>query len=523
MSQTPTISPTPDSQPANDEWRASVPQAYRSSEVREIAKVLASLEPGATSGSKLMLAMRFEDAIFTAATSLADYRKKLAKRLKKLQKNYVPTTQAGPTASDTEQRAVALRRKYGEALVFICKHAAISIAIMKDKSGAERAKHLQQHIDNARLWATQLGVLPTSDPKKIPKLEEKDLDRLQTHLEQRVENIRSHVVKLTEPDMFLQERLEELEQHCINPQSSQLIATAMMKRFSSLGWSEFNDPTKALQHSLEKALQTVPPPSRDPRSKTNAALAHLDAMRATSQALLAYLATADKAAIDIPKNVFSKCHNRAVQGTAFMKVELPSPESTEDSKKATVVLEDAWTKVMEVPLQEDADDVLTVSQASDTLPPPSKRVKRTIIRSQVLLTPGRSCPSNLLPAFQRKGATLMQPSGDTSYLLLDFEAFVMTIYLVPLVVSIKAKETTGPVSVWGVDGTWDTLGQVVQDRIDHAAAHATRILRQCFESGTTNRAARADFEMEISEATALLKFLQLARTTYMPDWEDVDV
>jgi hypothetical protein len=519
---TPNISPTPDAQPGNDEWRASVTQTYRSSEVREIAKVLASLEPGATSSSKLMLAMRFEATIFTAATSLVDYRKKLAKRLKKLQKNYVPTHQAGPSASDTEQRILILRHKYGEALTFVHANAPLAVAVMREKSGSERAKHLQQHIDNARLWATQLGVLPnSSDAKAMPKLEEKDLQRLQSHLEQRLENIRSHVVKLTKPDLFLQERLEELEANHLSPQASQLLSAAMTKAFVNLGWDEFTDPQKTLHQSLDKALQPVPPPSRDPRSKTNAALAHLESLRASSQALLAYLATPDKNATDIPNHIVSKLHLRAGQGTAFLKEELPSLNITDESKNTKVSLEDVWAKVMDCPVHDDdVDDALNRSNDGSSVPE-ATRLRSTIIRSKVLLTPGRPCPSNLLPAFKRKGAELVRPSTDSSFLVLDFDAFVMTIYLVPLLVKIHAKVTSGPVSVWGVDGTWDTLGHIIQDRIDHASAHATQILRKCFERGTSK--ARADFEMEISEATALLTFLQLARTTYMPNWQDIDV
>jgi len=44
-----------------------------------------------------MLAMRFEDTIFKAATSLSDYRKKLTKRLKKVQKSYKPTNTVAAT------------------------------------------------------------------------------------------------------------------------------------------------------------------------------------------------------------------------------------------------------------------------------------------------------------------------------------------------------------------------------------------------------------------------------------------
>jgi len=47
------------------DWRSTVLQSYRNAEVREIAKILASIEGQATSvASKLMLSMKFEDQIF---------------------------------------------------------------------------------------------------------------------------------------------------------------------------------------------------------------------------------------------------------------------------------------------------------------------------------------------------------------------------------------------------------------------------------------------------------------------------
>ena len=88
------------------DWRKSVLQSYRNSEVREISKVLAALEGSATPASKLMLAMRFEDQIFKSAKDLADYRKKISKRLKKLRKNYVAPAAATPQGSSGAPGAV---------------------------------------------------------------------------------------------------------------------------------------------------------------------------------------------------------------------------------------------------------------------------------------------------------------------------------------------------------------------------------------------------------------------------------
>src|SRR5210317_1876356 len=106
MSDSP--SPVPPSASGAD-WRDSVQQSYGNTEVREIAKVLAALEPGAAASSKLRLAMQFEDVIFKAATDLGDYRKKLTKRLKKLQKNYVPTQ--APASSNKESTLLQLRQQ----------------------------------------------------------------------------------------------------------------------------------------------------------------------------------------------------------------------------------------------------------------------------------------------------------------------------------------------------------------------------------------------------------------------------
>ena len=43
--------------------------------------------------------MKFEDQIFRSVGSLADYKKKITKRLKKLQKNYVRPTAASPNGA----------------------------------------------------------------------------------------------------------------------------------------------------------------------------------------------------------------------------------------------------------------------------------------------------------------------------------------------------------------------------------------------------------------------------------------
>ncbi len=248
----------PAAEKAPADWRKSVLQSYRNSEVREISKVLAALEGSATPASKLMLAMRFEDQIFKSAKDLADYRKKISKRLKKLKKNYVApaapapqgasgapgavTSQGGGGGDNTEAKAelaAKLRRDYGDQLKYIVTNARSAVEDLKKKLGPDKAMQLQLHTESSRLWARDLGILTEeeldaigpsagtaqekieakadgdSTPSQTQDLSNKaapmsfaQLQRIEKHLRTRVSNIRSYVVKHADPDQFLLETLQ---------------------------------------------------------------------------------------------------------------------------------------------------------------------------------------------------------------------------------------------------------------------------------------------------------------------------
>ena len=134
----------------DDAWRVDFKQADRNKEVREIARVLASLEPGASAGSKLRLAMQFEDTVFGAAESLDDYRKRLSKRLRKLQKNYKPPISAVET--EKAKKIEGLRAQYGEAIRYCLKHRTKAVGEMKNRYGAEQATRLEEHLKSADQW-----------------------------------------------------------------------------------------------------------------------------------------------------------------------------------------------------------------------------------------------------------------------------------------------------------------------------------------------------------------------------------
>ena len=192
------------------------------------------------------------------------------------------------------------------------------------------------------------------------------------------------------------------------------------------------------------------------------------------------------------------------------------------------------------------------------------------------MTKSRKPPSNLVLALKQKKAEKITPStsgalcGAGTQLRIQFgTAFEMIVYFVPLLVSIRAlpvksdssnetkqqpKEGSGgemssefrrtivdgglptwvpptrglvgrasPVSVLGATGPASSLGPIVAQKLDYASACATRALRRCF-ADVAHKAyenpSASDFEVEIVESTALLRFVQLARSTYTPNFHD---
>mmetsp|Transcript_14977 Transcript_14977/g.23628 ORF Transcript_14977/g.23628 Transcript_14977/m.23628 type:complete len:130 (-) Transcript_14977:44-433(-) len=80
------------------------------------------------------------------------------------------------------------------------------------------------------------------------------------------------------------------------------------------------------------------------------------------------------------------------------------------------------------------------------------------------------------------------------------------------------------VNVLGVSGSYESLAPIIAKKLEYASAQATYVLRRCFADTTVGKAAlaKSEFEVEILEAGALIRFLQMARATYIPDWVDED-
>jgi hypothetical protein len=522
-------------------WRSSVLQSYRNAEVREIAKVLAALEGSAsvTPASKLMLAMRFEDQIFKSASSLADYRKKISKRLKKLQKNYVAPTKA-PTAATTadnngednaaekDELKIKLRNAYGDNLRYIVKHSTAALADLKKKLGSEKARQLQQHTDSCRIWARDLEVMTeeelveatatkvddggeegkeknpntnttttTVSNKPVP-LSLAQVQRIEKHLQTRVGNIRSYVVKHADPDQFLLETLQSRDKaFSKNVEAGNFFREILMGQISSqrdlvqkhkdkskgeqkkqqqstdeTTTTTDDDSITILQRAVEKAQAGVPPPTRNDSKQIEASLRHLDKMRAASTAMMTYWTLkGDERLATAPRDTLKKIHDVVQEGTDFVIAAVKEREkqqsqqrhggsnrvdegdqargivdsSSNNSTSSRVLLQDAWSKTIELP--SSATVVEGIGDDSDIINMDSKRLRsnsyRPYYKVRKLFHPQRKTPPALLSAIRQKGARLCVPSStsvNSIYLVLDFdEAFTMTIYMSPLTVTLRAR------------------------------------------------------------------------------------
>lgn len=466
-------------------------QSYRNQQVRGIAKELAGLEPGATEASKLRLAMQFEDAVFKTGSSLADYHKKLTKRLNKLKKNYKPPVVQGENQTEKEQKIKDLFGKHGATLQYIVKHAAEAVKEMRVKSGEDKAKRLQQHLDNAKKWAKSLGVLSGKPNLQLSSDELGDLTR---RIEEGLDIIRSHTVKLAEPDAFLLESIKKVEEEFRDkPEAVKVQSQSMRQKYdkirSVVGIRDFESVTKSLDATTKPVPLSLPP--------KEAALAHLAKMHAASHVLLGYLLAEDK--YSVPKQAVVRAHEVASKTSMEATQEfMKQLRAKEKSTAGSLQLRDVWMKRL-------------------VLPPETPL--KPALRSKALLKPGRNAPTTVVSALKGKDAELVrpEPTGAGAHVIVPFGGvFTMTIFFVPLLVTFRAGDkpiqsnasscaSWTPLHHGGVD--W-----IVQERLRDASAEATLALRRYFQKASN---ASSEFEVEVMETSSLLEFIELTKQTFL--------
>ena len=574
----------------SENWRASIAQSSRSEEVRSIAEVLASLEPGATSASKTMLAMRFEDTIFHSASSYDDYRKTIQKRIKRLQKHYVNKQNTDGNVEDaslTREKELLLERElrdiYGARLMYVTMHGDEAIKITREKYGDKKADTLQAHVANAKMWVGCLGMkLPNGETCPPIKVDAggrmAQLTSLQGHLESRLANIRSFIIQIYDKDLFVEEAYLKLVDDILlkNENGGRLLRDALLK--ADPDDADFSE--NKMTQLIERMKAPLPIPRRNQKGdRLRVAVVRVEKIRASVQAFYIYmgLPIADKArfrhSLEKCFAVVKECLNELDEDYKSLVKE--AEERGNDGNRI-IQLEDAWNNPLEFlelesdepepmePHASEGDEPDSKRQKSDSEAKAKARAAPMVIRSKILLTPERNTLSSLLPALKRKRANLIR-KGNLNVVHLEFDnAFEMTIYFVPLIVTIRAissndvaqygnsSHSTGGLywpslyqglqttdysgssrnatqsqeetnlTVLGVTGSYETLGSIIAPKLEYASAQATYVLRRCFAESTVNQSSRilSDFEIEILEVGALIKFLRIARTTYMPDWVD---
>jgi hypothetical protein len=541
--------------PAISNWRKSLAQSFRNNQVTEIAGVLASLEPGASSQSKLMLAMRFEQLIFDKADNIDDYLKKISQRLKRLKKNYKPGEESAEILAERskakeEQLEVDMRRRHGAALKYIVQNSNKSMEVMKDKHGEERALLFKQHLDSAEQWAVEIGVIgegsgPGKRWKRIPR-EPGYLEKLSEMFQQkRVENIRSHVLKLVDPDVFLGESLTKVEEEILEDDTKLQGTRLSHATRTALANAGVSYPTdlESMKKLIDQLATPVPAPRQgQAKDVKESSVAYMERIRSCSQLLLGFMALcpSDRAQL---KGALRKIHNSAVEGLEHLQTFYVETSSLHHD---TVQLEDAWTKPLH--FQSMEQHLAPHCHVVDTAQHLSSKRLCLPLRSKVLLTPGRKIPSNFLSALESKKAKLIRPeSGEGTQIVMSFgDKFTVTIFFQPLLVLIRAISTNcrtdsetsdfqhaivdGGFPTWtsasyGVQPFGGTYAPLVEEKLEFASARATYVLRCIFAdvAGKTYDTAKAEFEVEISEATAILRFLQITRDTYESAKDFVDL
>jgi len=541
-------------------WQKSVPQSFRSEKISEIATELAKLEDNATQQGKLALASKFENKLFTAATSVNDYHKRIAKRLKKLKKNYAknppPPAPSGAAASNETNEANLqeeinskkrkLRLLYGEPMRLIAENG---------RTAAAGYPKLIDHIDKMNEWATEIGAIPTGTLKistnepltKIERPPRDTLDHLnglEKMLQTKIETLREWILKFSQEERFFGEKLEQMERNILTNTENDNCAIfykALREVIEEVGADDLYKMSNAdignsLKSYQNRLRQTVPIP-RSKEDEKRASLVYLDKIRAASQICLLY-------ALIPPEDHSTKLEFagslRSANTSIFEAIEdlkntyketVEGGDAASQGKK--IKLEDAWNKVLEYDKPEEENITSGVIDNDTEGGQTRKRGRPLALRARMLLSVGRKLPSNLLDALKRKQAVLCQDSGTYSapYLKLQFgDAFEMLIYFSPLLVRIKAvakgedsKQLSivqrEEYSILGVKGDIESVGPLIVKRLEFASAQATRCLRRCF-ADLACRTSSSDFETEISEGNALLRFLNLARNTHCPDWTD---
>ena len=182
-------------------WQNTVPQTYRTNEINKIATELSKLEQNATMESKLGLASRFENAIFTQVSSLNDYHKTIEKRLKKLKKNYKAKESSSENIEEEiDRRKRNLRFLYGDTLKFIANNGKIVAKSNPIKNVIDAIdKSIEHAFTIGAISSDQAVSIQTGKPivlsKRSPEEFVEYLKKMEDQLDRKIKIMREWTLK----------------------------------------------------------------------------------------------------------------------------------------------------------------------------------------------------------------------------------------------------------------------------------------------------------------------------------------
>ncbi len=332
---------------------------------------------------------------------------------------------------------------------------------------------------------------------------------------------------------------------------------------------------EGLKQLLEKMKASIPP-ARNKVEEKEAQLVHLNRVRSGCQFYANYMSLSPNnpnAKLQLAGSM-RKVHVIVNDSINFLRQTYTEDRSRAEMPET--LLEDAWNKILDYDKAKEQDSDAMVSNADNPIEQNSSNLskkKAIVTKAQVLFTKKKPHPS-LMESLQKKHNVKVCTEGETTYLTIRYgNAFEMSIHFCPLLVRIRAlpdKEeefkfkptsfrskivdcnlhawnpssyalktvplapaeskvasvpggkkrnasgkfirTKQTVSVMGVSADVALLGPIVEKRMDFASASATRCLRRIFADNVKN--SKSDFEIEISEGNAILKFLKISKSAY---------
>lgn len=572
---------------STSDWRKAITQHARSAKVRYIAEVLSSLEDDSNPQQKMMLAMRFEDTCFQSGKSYEQYDKKISKKLnglkKKLKQGQIQTgSNAGGSEAEWRKREKNIKRElrmnYGEQIRYIIEKGPIAIRALNERNKESGANNLKKHVEVVCIWSVQIGVYPLSHKfpfdgvrKKVmsTKTDIKYFLKMKQQMEEKIENIRHHVVNYGDADKKYVEALTNVEKNIqVNKDILQKISGASIEVVSEQ--NIVSETARNIESMYKRANAHVPfeKVGSEKKDQYKATLIHIDKIFYSVNCLHSFMTqndSLDKVGID---GTFTNIDKIMLNSLEYLSNQsVFSDKHRQAEKSVRIKLEDAWSKSLcySSPSSEHCGD--DRSKRRRIMNGTNRR--EILTKTRALFSMGNKTPTFIAQQIKSTGARLIysldSPHVATCVQLIYGKAFELNIYFAPLFVIFRAIQhsTSNSLKNGGMKTTntevhqeiisagfptWKSsiscldqvkdgdktnfaekigigkldvsssslLNHSVAKKLEFASCRATFVLRKMF-ADAKNSEPHLDSATQgilIKETDALVKFIKLANDTF---------